>query len=374
MDWLDIDFMLHLYYKYEFELDKEGSCVKIYPFDDDNFCTLNYLLEQSMLAKASDIHLIADNYPIIRINGELRNSVNTINGIFTSEHYISLLTKNNNPKGNLYTTGDADFSYHCYLKNGTVLSTRVNIFKSANGLEGAVRIMPGAIPSMDILGLPTIIKELTAKPNGLILFTAPTGNGKTTSIASIIENINKTAAKRIITIEDPVEYVYTQQKSLISQRNIGDDTVSFAQGLKSALREDPDIIMVGEMRDKETISTALAAAETGHLVFSTLHSGNVVQAIDRLTQYFTANEQNQILNELANSFLAIIAQKLLPRKDNNDRVAAFEVLLNTQATNNLIRSGKAYTLEGYMNSNQGMQTMQEAINSLITRGIIAAYH
>lgn len=347
--------------------------MEIYSFDDKNFHSLNYLLEQSMLAKASDIHLINGEYPIIRVDGELKDIRQNINGYFPSEHYIKMLIRASAKAVTLDTVGDMDFSYHCRLKDNTVLSTRVNIFKSANGLNGAIRIMPSIIPEMVTLGLPTAVKELATKPSGLVLFTAPTGNGKTTSIASILETINKTSAKRIITIEDPIEYVYTSKRSLISQRSIGDDTASFAQGLKSALREDPDIILVGEMRDRETIRTALMAAETGHLVFSTLHSGSAIQAIDRLVQYFPADEQSQILNELANSFLAIVAQKLLPRKNDSGRVAAFEVLLNTSATNNLIRSGKGYLLEGYMNNNQGMQTMKSAIESLVARGIIDAH-
>ncbi len=270
----------------------------------------------------------------------------------------------------LQVTGDMDASYEVRLPSGQSVNCRINIFTTHQGTAIAVRIFPTFIPSMNILGLPGVVQNLIHRPNGLIIFTAPTGNGKTTSIASMLETINDNAAKRIITIEDPVEYVFKSKQSVISQREIGTNCPDFATGLRSALREDPDIIMVGEMRDRDTILTAIAAAESGHLVFSTLHAGNVVQAVDRVKQYFNGSEQEHIQAQFANAFQAVIAQKLLPRKDKHGRVAAFEVLLNTDATKNLIRTGDAFRLPAYMTQKDGMITMEYSIKDLLMRGVI----
>lgn len=268
--------------------------------------------------------------------------------------------------------GDVDFGLSFeHPQTGAAIHARINLFDSIKGLCLSIRLLSDTIPDMPTLRIPTSVQALTAVPFGLILFTAPTGNGKSTSIASLLQYINVTQARRIITVEDPVEYRLSSAQSLVSQREIGRNCSSFAQGLKAALREDPDVILVGEMRDRETILTALAAAETGHLVFSTLHAGNVVQAVDRLKQYFQSSEQEQIQAQFANAFQAVVAQKLLPRKDEKGRIAAFEVLLRNEATVNVIRTGKAFALPGYMSIRDGMQTMADSIQHLKETHLIA---
>ena len=262
--------------------------------------------------------------------------------------------------------GDIDKSYSI---NG--IRCRVNIYKTMRGICATIRILAGNIPSMTELGLPVVVQNLIHKDHGLILFTASTGNGKSTSIASMLEAINETQKKRAILIEDPIEYIYETKQSVFSQREVGRDVEDFATGLRAALREDPDIIMIGEMRDRETISAALTAAESGHLVFSTLHSADCIQATDRILQYFPSSQHDIIAAQFANALEAVIAQKLLPRKRREGRVAAFEVLLRTPAIQNLIRTGKTFNLHTYMTRNEGMMTMNESVNDLARRGVIA---
>ena len=262
--------------------------------------------------------------------------------------------------------GDIDKSYSI---NG--IRCRVNIYKTMRGICATIRILAGTIPTMAELGLPVVVQNLIHKDHGLILFTAQTGNGKSTSIASMLEAINESQKKRAILIEDPIEYVYTNKQSVFSQREVGHDVDDFSTGLRAALREDPDIIMIGEMRDRETISAALTAAESGHLVFSTLHSADCIQATDRILQYFPSAQHDIIAAQFANAVEAVIAQKLLPRKHREGRVAAFEVLLRTPAIQNLIRTGKTFNLHTYMTRNEGMMTMNESVNDLARRGVIA---
>lgn len=265
---------------------------------------------------------------------------------------------------------DEDISVQCEKpdsKQGTFRG-RANIFRSYDGINISVRIIKDEIPSMEKLLIPYSVQQLISCHHGLVLFTAPTGNGKSTSLASIIDSINFKYSRRIITIEDPVEYIFANCNSLISQREVGIHCESFYAGLKAALREDPDVIMVGEMRDAETVKTALMAAETGHLVFSTLHAPNVTEAVDRMLQYFE-RDQNLVRSQLANSFLAIVAQCLLPSKTGG-RIAAFEVLLHNTATANVIRTGAMHTIRNYMTKNDGMQLMADSIDSLRLRGFI----
>lgn len=278
----------------------------------------------------------------------------------------------------LHKDGETDSSYSSQPKDGSSpIRCRISAFSCQTGESDTnpcygltVRLFPGAIPKMEQLRLPLAVRHLVTSDHGLILFSAPTGNGKTTSIASILNAINETQQKRILTIEDPVEYLYSSAQSFVSQREVGRDTKSFASGLRAALREDPDILLIGEIRDEDTIQAALSAAESGHLVFSTVHSSNVIEATDRITQYFPAGKQDAIRAQFANAFTAIIAQKLLPRKDGNGRIAAFEVLLATDATRNLIRTGQAFQLKNYMYSKDGMQTMDADIQRLKQKGLI----
>lgn len=304
---------------------------------------------------ASDLHMIAGRPAIIRdINGVLTkfgsaclssDQILFYAEPFFEEHYSKLLEEN----------GDADLAYT--TTDG--IRVRINIFKSISGTNLAIRILHDKIPSMQTLNLPVPVQLISRKQHGLVLFSAPTGNGKTTSIAAILQSINESLSKRIITIEDPVEYIFPQSKSVISQREIGRDCSSFARGLYAALREDPDIIMIGEMRDAETILAAISAAESGHLVFSTLHSSNVVEAIDRLTQYFPPSQHDVILAQFANVFEAVVCQHLHPLKYKTGKIASFEVLLSTVATRQLIRNNQVNDLPGYMHEQDGMILMEK---------------
>lgn len=249
---------------------------------------------------------------------------------------------------------------------------RINIFRDSDGLGLALRILPDKIPSMDELRLPPAVRDFVNCDSGLVIISGPTGSGKTSTLASLLSEINKNQAKHIITIEDPVEYRIRSRQSLVTQRNVGIHCESFASGLRDALRQDPDVILVGEMRDAETILTAMQAAETGHLVFTTLHAGNTMEAIDRFSQYFPAEKNLEIRNQLANCLHGIVAQKLLPAagEDNTGRVAAFEVLLATDAIRAVIRSGKTFRLQDYMGGTKGMITMEQAIEGLKIKKLI----
>lgn len=317
---------------------------------------------------ASDLHLVPGSPPMIRKSTGAFLAIPSMQDTTLSSaitHQIRDETVLGDMRARFDQQGDVDFGLSFkHPSTGATVHARINLFDSIKGLCLSIRLLSDTIPDMPTLRIPTSVQALTGIPYGLVLFTAPTGNGKSTSIASLLQHINATQARRIITIEDPVEYRISSAKSLVSQREIGRNCSSFAQGLKSALREDPDVILVGEMRDRETILTALAAAETGHLVFSTLHAGNVVQAVDRLKQYFQSSEQEQIQAQFSNAFQAVVAQKLLPRADGKGRIAAFEVLLRNEATVNLIRTGKAFSLPGYMSVRDGMQTMADSIQHL----------
>lgn len=317
---------------------------------------------------ASDIHLVTGLTPTMRKNGLIENLYED-SSIFTSEASKNIIDTiiNKYQKNSLEDKGDANLSYTCQsIFKEKILRTRVNVFKDLRGYSFAFRLINENIPTMQELLLPRSVQSLIKKDHGLIVVTGPTGSGKSTTIASMLETINNTKNIHILTIEDPVEYYYKSKKSLISQREVGENCISFSAGLKAALREDPDVILVGEMRDAETIEMALAAAETGHLVLTTLHTADVVQSIDRMMQYFPASQQEQIRMQLANSFEGIIAQKLF-RQNGGGRVAAFEVLLRTPATINLIRTGRAFELKDYMSNRDGMQTMDESIIDLKRR-------
>ncbi|MBP2629443.1 MAG: twitching motility protein [Firmicutes bacterium] len=328
----------------------------------------------SVVAKknGSDLHLITNVVPTMRINGEIETlgeNMPVMEAGDSNKLVAEIL--NAYQLQQLGQRGDADAAYSCEstLEN-KILRARVNIFKDHRGISFAFRLINNSILTMQELMLPYSLRNLVNKEHGFIVITGPTGSGKTTTLASMIDHINETKYRKIITLEDPIEYVYSVKRSIISQREIGKDCMNFADGLKAALRQDPDVILAGEMRDPETIATALTAAETGHLVITTLHTGNVIEAIDRILQYFPAVQQKQVQTELANCFLGIVAQKLISKKDGNGRVAAFEVLLKTPATEKLIRTGEAFQLKDYMRAEYGMLTMDESIKSLRQRQLI----
>lgn len=315
---------------------------------------------------ASDLHLSTDWQPVIRRNGEL-HTMEPICGLPISpmeafEHLLDSLLFGHK-KEEFERNGSTDISLSYRANTGTKIC-RCHIFRYGTCQDAfSIRFFPTSIPSCKTLGLPDSVTKLTREEHGLIIVSGPTGSGKTTTIASLLDRINETYGKHIITIEDPIEYVLKDKTSLIHQREVGMDCPSFAAGLKAALREDPDVILVGEMRDAETIATAISAAETGHLVFSTLHTANVIEALDRLVQYFPADHHTQIRNELAVCFKGIVAQKLFPCTKGG-RVAAFEILLPIDATKNVIHRGDNHRLYDYMHPSYGMQTMEQAIEGL----------
>ena len=250
---------------------------------------------------------------------------------------------------------------------------RVNLFYQSGTVAGVLRFVPFKIPSLEQLGAPAICSELADQPNGLVLVTGPSGSGKTTTLAAMIDKINRERAACIITVEDPIEYVHRHDRSVVMQREIGSDARDFAGALRAALRENPDVVLVGEMRDLETMSAALTMAETGHLVFATLHTNDASQAIDRLVDVFPAGQQNQIRVQLSQTILAVIHQQLLPRANGPGRVAAFEVMIATPAVRNLIKEGKTNQLRNVIQTGaaQGMRTLETDLRRLVREGAIS---
>jgi twitching motility protein PilT len=258
------------------------------------------------------------------------------------------------------------------IQFGDDLRFRVNAFTTMNGISSAFRSIPTKILSLDQLGTPDIFKKISSLHKGLILVTGPTGSGKSTTLAAMVDYINETYPRHILTIEDPVEFVHKNKKSLINQRELGVNTHSFGNALKSALREDPDVILVGELRDTETIELALTAAETGHLVMGTLHTNSAAKTVDRIVDAFPASDKSLIMSMLSTSLQAVIAQTLIKTKDGTGRVAAMEILLGTPAIRNLIREGKMPQIYSLMQvgSKVGMRTMKDSVYALLEKGVI----
>jgi twitching motility protein PilT len=270
-----------------------------------------------------------------------------------------------------YLSGhDVDFSYE--TDTPIPIRCRVNVYHQRGSHAACLRIMGSSVPTLESLKLPPVIKTLADKPRGLVLVTGPTGSGKSTTLAAMIDYINRTRAEHILTIEDPIEYVYKPGKSTIHQREIGRDVDSFAGALRSALREDPDVILVGEMRDFETISSAITAAETGHLVMSTLHTTGAADTIDRIIDVFPPHSQNQIRTQLAAVIQGVVTQNLIPRADGNGRVAATEILVGTDAICNLIRSAKTFQIDSQLQTGikDGMHTLNMELKKLVQLGVI----
>ncbi|WP_425807647.1 type IV pilus twitching motility protein PilT [Desulfitobacterium sp. Sab5] len=327
------------------------------------------ILQLAAERKASDIHLAVESPPILRINGVLtRIGEDKLSGQDLEQLAHSLM--NEHQAKRFEEQGELDFSYSL----PGVGRFRVNTFRQRGSVAIVIRIIPFRIPTPESLGLPPVCVELAKLEKGLVLVTGPTGSGKSTTLASMIDYINQTRSKHIVTIEDPIEYLHKHRLSLVNQREIGNDTLSFANALRAVLRQDPDVILVGEMRDLETISTAVTAAETGHLVFSTLHTNDATQAIDRMIDVFPPFQQQQIRVQLASVLQGVLAQQLLPRQDNQGRVAVFEVLMVTQGARNLIREGKTHQLPTVIQTGgkMGMQSMEKGIQDLARQGIISA--
>ena len=330
--------------------------------------TLNELLIEAIESKASDVHITVGMPPLMRVNGLLAKMRDYV---LKPEHtaYICLGMLNEKQKEILEEKGEVDFSYG--IPN--VSRFRVNIYRQRKSLTAAIRIIMTSIPTIDSLNLPPILKQLAMKPRGLILVTGPTGSGKSTTLAAMVDFINNQRSCHILTLEEPIEYLHKHKTSMINQREVGDDSTTFATGLRAALREDPDVILVGEMRDLETISTAISAAETGHLVMSTLHTTSAAQTIDRVIDVFPPYQQTQVRVQLASVVQGIIAQQLLITADNKGRVAALEILLGTDAVRNTIREGKVHQIQSYIQTGikQGMMSMDYSLSQLVRKAQIS---
>ncbi len=329
------------------------------------------LLAELVKRKGSDLHISSLLPPVMRIDGNLIRYNDTA---LTAEDVEELLFPmlSNEQRRHLEQDWELDFSYG--VEN--VGRFRVNFYKDKGAYAAAFRTISSTAPKLEELGLPEVVKQMAEKPRGLILVTGPTGSGKSTTLAAMVDYINRTRAEHILTIEDPVEFVHTSKQSIIHQRELGADTRSFANALRAALREDPDIILVGEMRDHETIALALTAAETGHLVFGTLHTSSASQTIDRIIDVFPEGQQQQIRVQLANSLVAVFSQTLLqrlqPDGSKKGRVMAQEIMVVTPAVANLIREAKAAQIYSTIQTSQGvgMQTLEMSLANLYKNKLV----
>ncbi len=335
---------------------------------NDTSLDIHKLLKSVVAYKASDLHLVSRSEPQIRIDGRLvALNLPVLDGRMIEEMAYSLLTEKQ--KKAFEEHNELDFS----IVIPDVGRFRANYYKTMEDIACAFRIIPIAIPSLDDLNAKKIFKEIIKREKGLILVTGPTGSGKSTTLAAMLNEINMYEARHIITVEDPVEFVHTNKKALFSHRNIGTDTSSFAIALKYAMREDPDVILIGEMRDKETIMAALTAAETGHLVFGTLHTNSAPQTINRIIDVFAGDEQPQVRAQLSTSLVAVISQALLP-KIGGGRIAAQEVMITNPAIANLIREDKVHQLYSQMQLNQqgtNMTTQTQEIVEFLRKKLVS---
>ena len=329
--------------------------------------TIEEILSLAKEKKASDIHLSPGNPVMLRIDGQLipqtqtklrPNEVENLMAPMLSQAQLERLKED----------GELDFAFS--IPNYS--RVRANVFRQRGTYTAALRILTYNVPKPEQLGLPPAVVNFTNLKRGLVLVTGATGSGKSTTLASLIDIIAERDAKNIITLEDPIEYLHTNKRAIVRQREVGDDTKSYADALRAALRQDPDVILVGEMRDLETISTAITAAETGHLVFSTLHTNNTSEAIDRMIDVFPPHQQQQIRVQLSTVLEGVVAQQLLPKIDGG-RIAAFEVLIANSAIRNLIREGKAFQIPSILQTSKkdGMQTMDDCIMNIFMHGFVS---
>ncbi|MBP3966845.1 type IV pilus twitching motility protein PilT [Paenibacillus lignilyticus] len=323
------------------------------------------LLQQAHESKASDLHISVGSPPVMRVHGTLQRLGEEAVTIERSRAMATSLL-NSEQLAHFEQAGEVDFSYELegYSRY------RINAYRQRGKVSIAIRTIPTRIPSLEQLQLPAIIETLANKHQGLVLVTGPTGSGKSSTLAAMIDYINRTQKKHIVTLEDPIEFLHTHSASVVDQREVGNDTKSFSNGLRAALRQDPDVILVGEMRDLETISAAVTAAETGHLVFATLHTTDAPQTIDRIIDAFPSHQQGQIRTQLAAVLLGVISQRLLPRPGGQGRSCATEIMINTPAVANLIRTEKIHQIKSVMQTGRalGMHTLDASIKELLQSG------
>jgi twitching motility protein PilT len=315
----------------------------------------------------SDLHVSSGEQPFIRINGEMRK-VEMPNLDKEDVHTMIYGILNDQQRKSYEEHLELDFSFAL----GDYGRFRGNVFKQDRGDAAVFRAIPNRIPSFEELNLPKILMDISRLEKGLVLVTGPTGSGKSTTLATMIDLINTEFKGHILTIEDPIEFVHQSKSCLVNQRELGPQTKSFANALRSALREDPDVILVGELRDLETIALALTAAETGHLVFGTLHTSGAPSTVDRIIDVFPAAQQNQVRSMLAESMQAIVTQALFKKKDGRGRIASFEILIATPAVRNLIREGKIFQILSIMQTSKamGMQTMEASVQDLLAKNVV----
>jgi twitching motility protein PilT len=327
------------------------------------------LLAFSVKNKASDLHLSAGLPPMIRVHGDVRK-INVPSMDHTQVHDMVYDIMNDGQRKVYEETLECDFSFE--IPN--LARFRVNAFNHNRGSGAVFRTIPSKILTLEQLNCPPIFKEIANTPRGIVLVTGPTGSGKSTTLAAMVDYINENEMGHILTVEDPIEFVHTSKKCLINQREVGPHTLSFQNALRSALREDPDVILVGEMRDLETIRLALSAAETGHLVFGTLHTSSAAKTVDRIVDVFPAAEKEMVRSMLSESLRAVISQTLCKTKDEQGRVAAHEIMIGTPAIRNLIRENKVAQMYSAIQTGQniGMQTLDQNLQDLVRRNVISA--
>lgn len=325
---------------------------------------LDEVLRVARLRNASDVHLCADAPPVLRVDGALETQ-NTL--VPTGEELAALTASllNDRARTLLAHEGDATVTLHVE-EAGRV---RIHAYRTAQGTCLAIRLLAAGVPSLDMLHVPSVIGTFTEKPHGLVILAGPTGSGKSTTLAAMVDRINRTQARHIITIEDPIEYEHCSHRSIVNQRELGRDVTGYAQAVRGALRSDPDVILVGEMRDSDTMHATLTAAETGHLVFSTLHTGDAAQTIDRIVGVFEGDKQDQVRLQLAQTLIGVVCMRLLPRAGGQGRRSAVEILVANDAVRNLIRDGKAHQLRNSIATNRqiGMQTLEAHLSDLVAR-------
>jgi len=330
--------------------------------------SIDTLLEQMVAHNASDLHVTVGSKPVLRLRGSLHRLEDL--PVLTAEdtrHLLYRITSTEQQK-KLELDRQLDMSYSI----PGVARFRVNIYSQRESLAGAFRLIPTELKTLEELGMPKSLYEFCEKPRGLVLVTGPTGSGKSTTLSALIDEINRTRADHIITIEDPIEFLHKHKNCVVNQRELGPDATSFADALRGALRQDPDVILLGEMRDLETISTALTAAETGHLVFATLHTQDASSTVDRLIDVFPAAQQGQIRTQIAGSLQGVVTQALIPTADGTGRVPAVEILFPDDAVRNLIRQAKVEQVYSIMQTGtaRGMMTLEQSLAELVLRGVI----